>query len=299
LIVVFLTALVLYAVVPLWGAWRVRRTWNQFRYTVLHAMESPEVDFSLLQATLPIRGTVKLTGRLEAFEGADRLWIGNDRVSIPVSLRGVPVYFIDDTPDPFAVGTDPPRRADAESLGALPEGTQFLICGQLDRDLHGQPLFVSTSEHRLLVLAFEGDPTNVLTRAVFSGRSSIDLWNSWVPVSVGIGFLLFLILAYAELRSGGPRASGIIALALALLPATFFLPPGILFYYGFSRLWSVARDQRAWIDLSRTSSGRVQSERLEARRQAFWNEVMALFLLGIGLLANTLILVALLRLWIP
>lgn len=299
MIVVLLTAVLLYAVVPLWGAWRVRRTWNQFRYTVLHAMEAPEVDFSLLQTPLPSSGTVKLTGRLEAFEGADRLWIGNDRVSIPVSLRGVPVYFIDDTPDPFAVGIDPPRRAEAGSLGALPEGTQFLICGHLDRDLQDQPVFVSTPDCRLLVLAFEGDPSNVLTRAVFSGRSPIDLWNSWVPVSVGIGFLLLLVLAYSELRPGGSRASGIIALALALLPSTFFLPPGIIFFYGFSRLWAVARDQRARIDLSRTTGGRVQAERIEAWRQARRNELIALFLLGIGLMANGILLMALLRLWIP
>jgi len=297
---ILLVALVFYGIVPLWGAWRVRKSWNRFRTSGIEALESPEVDFSLLQSPdrLPAHA-VRLTGTLEAFEGEDRLWIGNDRVSMAVSLRGTPVYFLDEEPNPFAVGVEPPRKADAGSLGALPEGTQFLVCGILSRDSQGQAYFASAPHHGLLVLAFEGSPSTVLSRAVYAGRSVLDHWNSWTPFSVGVGFLLLLVLAYSDLRPSGDRHVGLGALALALLPATFFLPPGILFFYGFSRLWARARDQRARLDLIRMTMGRAGPERVAGRRQARHWELLAHASLATALVTNGVILIALLRLWIP
>ena len=92
---VLLVALVFYGVLPLVGAWRARRSWARFRESTLNALRAPEVDFSVLQSDGGLSpGTFRLTGTLEAFEGSDRLWVGNDRVSAAVSLRGVPVYFL-------------------------------------------------------------------------------------------------------------------------------------------------------------------------------------------------------------
>lgn len=296
----FLAALVFYAALPLWGAWRVRRSWKQFREAGIAALGSHEVDFSLLQSETELPDQpLRLTGRLEAFEGEDLLWIGNDRVSMAVSLKGVPVYFLDEEPDPFAVGVAPPRRAEASSLGALPEGTQFLVWGRLVRSSRGQVHFASTPNHKLLVLAFEGSASTVLTRAVYAGRPAIDHWNSWTPLAVGLGFLLLLVLAYGDLRPGGERRVGLVALALALLPATFFLPPGILFFYGFARLWTQARDQRARLDLTRMVTGRNDLGRALGGRQARTKELLAHGALGLAVLSNGAMLIALLRLWIP
>jgi hypothetical protein len=294
---IVLAALVFYALLPLAGAWRVRRSWARFRQAALRALGSPEVDFSLLQSEGTLPGhPLRLTGTLEAFEGRDRLWIGNDRVSAAVSLRGVPVYFIDEQAAPFAIGVDPPRKAEAASLGALPEGTQFLVAGTLARDERGLVHFASGPDHGLLVLAFEGDPSTVLTRAVYAGRPVLDHWNSWTPVSLGVGFLFLLVLAYAQLRPDGDRSSGLVGLALALLPSTFFLPPGILFFYGFARLWARARDQRARSDLSR-ATGRLATQ--QQGLSAPWCEAVSQLSLALGILLNAGLLVVLLRLWVP
>lgn len=295
---IVLVALFFYGILPLVGAWRGRRSWAHFRENTLNALRAPEVDFSVLQAEgPPPTGTWRLTGTLEAFEGSDRLWVGNDRVSAAVSLRGVPVYFLDDHPEPFALGVEPPRKAEAASLGALPEGTQFLVSGALARDVRGPVHFASRPETDLLVIAFEGDSSTVLQRAVSSGRPMIDHWNAWTPVSVGLGFLLLLVLSYADLRSTGHRESGLLGLALALLPSTFFLPPGIVFFYGFARLWARARESRARSDLARVQadSRRATWEAGRARRRELASQG-ALFM---GIVLNAALLVSVLRLWVP
>jgi len=298
LIPFILAALLFYGVVPLVGAWRVRRTWDKFREAALQAMMIPEADFSLLQAENPWpSGKVRLTGTLEAFEGADRLWIGNNRVSVAVSLRGVPVYFLDDQSDPFGIGVEPPRKAEASSLGALPEGTQFLVSGALMKDPKGLVHFGSGPGQGPLVMAFEGDPETVLTRAVYSGRSVLDHWNSWTPVSLGLGSLLLLTLAYGEFRPDGARDVGLVGLALALLPSTFFLPPGILFFYGFARLWARARDSRARSDLAKARGEAGEASRIG--KQAPWFEAVSQASLFVGVLLNAGLLVLLLRLWVP
>lgn len=299
MVAVVVLALVFYAVLPLWGAWRVRRGWDRFREAATAALHAREVDFSLLQSDSVLPGDpCRLTGTLEAFEGEDRLWVGNLLVSIAVSLRGTPVYFLDDQTAPFGPGVEPPRKAEASSLGALPEGTQFLVCGPLTRDDQGQVHFAATDDHRLLVLAFEGDPSSVLTRAVFSGRAPLDHWNSWTPLSLGVGFLGFFLLAWDGLRPEGDRSAGLWALALALLPATFFLPPGILLFYAFGRLWSRARDLRAQLALVRLRTEGDGEEALSIRSRARKDEVAAQASLGLGMVANVVLLAGLLRFWV-
>jgi hypothetical protein len=294
---ILLAAALFYAVLPLWGAWRVRRSWTEFRESAIRALDVPELDFSLVQVPSPLPGAFRLTGTLEAFEGNDRLWIGNRRVSVAVSLRGAPVYFLDEQSEPFGAGVEPPRKAEAALLGALPEGTQFLVAGGLARDERGQVHFSSANDQRLLVLAFEGDPQTVLIRAVFSGRSVVDHWNAWTPVSLGIGFVSLLILAYLNLRSPGNLTAGLLGLALALLPSTFFLPPGIVFFYSFARLWALARQHRARMDLARLGGGEACPPRTFHLRKALFWEVMAQLCLLAGILANGLLLVMAVHWW--
>lgn len=271
-------ALVFYAVIPLLGAWRVRRSWKRFREMAFRALKSPEADLSLLQSGST--SDFRLSGRLEAFEARDRLWIGGDRVSAAVSLRGAPVYFLDE---------EPPRRVEAASLGALPEGTPFLVSGPLTGK-PGQAHFAAAPGRDLLVLAF-GEPGTALQRAISSGRPRVDLWNSWTPVALAVGFALLLILAYLDLKPGGNREEGVMALALALLPSTFFFPPGIFGLMGFLKLWGQARTRRSEAD-AKTGSG-------STARGARWREIAAYISLFAGIAGNLAALLFLLDMGIP
>lgn len=297
--VVLLTALVFYVLVPLAGSWRLRRLWEKFRAKALDALDAGDIGFSHLQSDSVLPGhPLRLIGRLEAFEGEDRLWIGNDQISAAVSLLGTPVYFLDEQFSHDGLTVEPPRKAEAASLGALPEGTHFLVAGPVSRDSQGQVQFAAGPDHPLLVLAFEGDPQTVLTRAIYSGRPVVDHWNSWTPVSLAIGILLLLTAAYAGLRAGEDRSVGLVSLSLALLPATFFLPPGILFFYGFTQIWAQGREHRASADLGRAEHlPGAQITQWIAR--ARWYESAAQGLLALGMVGNTLLLVALLGLWVP
>jgi len=270
-----------------------------FRQDVLAALGALEVDFPLLQTGHVVpSGRHRLTGTLEAFEGSDRLWIGNDRVSVAVSLVHTPVFFLEGS-ETADEPPDPPRRVEASSLGALLEGTQFLVSGDLQADSAGQLHFASDpGAGRLLVLAFEGDPTTVLRRALVAGRPVIDHWNSWTPISVGLGITALLILAW--LQWGALGRSGPLALALAFVPSTFFLPPGIAFFYGFGRFWGRARRLRAEADIRRTQTGssRQPHSRAFRTKALVWESVAHGFLTA-GIVGNTLLLFWLVELWLP
>ena len=279
--VLLVIALVFYAVLPLLGSWRVGRGWTRFREAAFRALRAPEADLSLLQ--FGSTSDCRLTGRLEAFEGRDRLWIGGEHISASVSLRGAPVYFLDE---------EPPRRVEAAALGALPEGTPFLVAGPL-AGKPGLAHFSAEPDRPLLVLAFEGEPATALERAVVSGRPRVWLWNAWTPIAIGLGFTLLLMAAYFDLKPGGNRGQGVVALALALLPSTCLLPPGIFCFFGFLRLSAQARTRRAAADLRRLKGG------ADLKPGARWREILGGALLLAGTALNAALLLTLLRVWIP
>jgi hypothetical protein len=280
-VLVFIIAIVFYGLLPLIGAWRTGRQWERFREAAFRALRAPEADLSLLQSGST--SEFRLTGRLEAFEGRDTLWIGGQHISAAVSLGGTPVYFLDE---------EPPRRVEAAALGALPEGTPFMVSGPLTGK-PGQAHFAAAPDGGLLVLAFESDPETAIERAVVSGRPRVGLWNSWTPVVLGIGFTLLLILAYIDLKPAGHRDQGILALSLALLPSTLFLPPGLLGFYGFLRFSAQARSRHAAADASRLAG------QILPARGAKWREILAGTLLLAGTVSNLTLLVAALRFLIP
>ncbi|MEI8095583.1 MAG: hypothetical protein WCG80_15340 [Spirochaetales bacterium] len=296
----FLT-LLFYAIIPLAGAYQVRHGWRRLRQWVTSAAASRPLTFQALQTIQPDQGPYRLVGALEAFEGRDTLWIGNDTVSVAVNLRGVEVYFLEN-PDEGAEVQDPPRKVAWTRLGVLPEGTRFVVWGHLTPGNSGATnalRFAAAPARPLLVVAFSGEETTVLERLVRDSRQPIEHWNPATPVSLVIGFAALLVASYWELRSPGARAIGLIGLALALLPSTFFLPPGIVFFYGFARLWAQSRQLRARRDVLVFRSQAAGAEARLAGTQARQREVIANVILLVGAGLNALLLVTLLRWTIP
>lgn len=290
-----LLALLFYVAFPMAGAFVVRGGWRGLRRWLTAAAASPVVTFRALQEYRNDSGPFRLIGSLEAFEGRDTLWIGNEQVSVQVRIRGVEVYFLEH-PDEGGSPQEPPRKVNWTNLGVLPEGTRFLIWGYLSTS-SPIPLFESKPGKPLLVLAFHGDETTVLERTLRDSRQVIEHWNPVTPISLLVGFGTLLLVAYWELRFPGSRALGLSALALALLPSTFFLPPGIFLFYWFSKLWAESRTLRATRDVLRFR-GDAPEKALSCGLHARRLEILAHAVLAAGAGLNVFLLVTLLRLTI-
>ncbi len=293
-------ALLFYAALPLFGAFQVRRRWRRLRQRVTSAAASEDLTFSLLQTPGRHRGPYRLLGSLEAIEGRDTLWIGGESVSVPVYLRGIEVYFVednDDSVDSFAP-KEPPRRVPWNALGVLPEGTHFFIWGWLGEGT-AIDRFEAAPDRPLLVMAYSGDSRTVLERVIRDGRQPIEHWNPWTPVSLVVGFGTLLLAGYWQLHLPGLRETAQFGLALALLPSTFFLPPGIVMFYLFAKFWATSRAYRAQRDLVvfRSGAPNQQSRALASSARQLEIFAHALLLLGVGL--NALLLFLVLRLLAP
>ncbi|NNM54524.1 MAG: hypothetical protein HKM05_07360, partial [Spirochaetales bacterium] len=184
-----------------------------------------------------------------------------------------------------------------KDVRALPEGVTFFVAGRLT-EKDGRSQFYTQSQHKLLLIAYEGRSQTVLARTIWSARHKIELWNFLTPLSLAVGLSALLAAGYFLLKIPGERAEGLVALSLALLPSTFFLPPGILFFYWFSRIWRQSRRRRAERDVLAFEGKAGTMPWIEQKRSARHREILAMtaFLSGAGL--NVILLLILLRLWI-
>lgn len=295
-----LVVLLFYIILPLMGAFIVKSRWRLFRHWVRQAYRAERLQYHHLQDKALQGHRYTMFGRLEAFEGRDKLWLGDGNLSVAVQFRGADVFFLDeqtkidlDNLDTLPEPPPPPRRELWSQLGALPEGTRFVVWGTLEN--RNRPQFVSLKEQPLLILVYEGDSEGVLPQAIWAGRHQVEEWNFITPVSFVIGFAVLILGAYMDLRVPGARASGLSRLALALVPSTFFMPPGIFFFYWYNRLWAQSRRERGLRDLTMLRSVPSEEERLKYKKRARKGEVLAhvVFLTGAGL--NALFLVLLLK----
>ncbi|NNM68214.1 MAG: hypothetical protein HKM06_09410, partial [Spirochaetales bacterium] len=241
------------------------------------------------------------------WEGREILWLTDGQLSVPVDVKGADFWFLQ-TPDDDSwngehvfqrpdAPDEPPRRVFWKDLRALPEGVPFWVAGNLSAGPDGRVCFRNAETHLLLV-AYEGRPETVVARTLWSSRQKIEHWNFITPLSLAVGLMALLIAGYFSLRQPGGRAEGLIALALALVPSTFFLPPGIAFFYAFNKLWTESRHQRGLRDLAFLKNPLDHAARLQYRKKARRGELLAqvLFLIGAG--TNAALLLILLKIWI-
>ena len=97
-IVIFLifTALLFYLVIPVGGAFYVRKKWRKFRQNLRRSLDLPMVvpGFRRDDGSL---GLHRFLGELEAIEGDDLLWIHGALGTITADMRNASVYNMTDT----------------------------------------------------------------------------------------------------------------------------------------------------------------------------------------------------------
>ncbi len=296
MLLAFLTGF-FYVALPLIGAYIVRHRWRVLRSLVLSASHWLDCTFSDIQGPVPLSPR-RFFGHLEAWEGREILWLTDGKLSVPVNVEGADFWFLqtEDVPRTEA-SEEPPRRVFWKDVRALPEGVTFLVAGRLiEKDGRGQ--FHTLPQHKLLFLAYEGRSQTVLPRTIWSSRHKNELWNFLTPLSLAVGLAALLAAGYFLLKMPGERAEGLVALALALLPSTFFLPPGILFFYWFSRIWGKSRRHRAERDVLAFEGKSGTLAWMKEKHLARRHEILAMLAFLTGATINATLLLILLRLWI-
>src|SRR6056297_1940873 len=248
-------ALLFYAFIPGIGAFAIRRSWRRFRHSLTASATYTPLDYrELRKAEAESRveeRKYRFFGHLQAMQGDNTIWVSDGKVSVSADLERVFVYILSEESTWVESGyreypVNPPRKVLWEKISSLPEYTQIFLSGELEwRDNRG--VFKNSTEHPLLVIIYEGEPHDVLIRAVWSGRQKNEYWNSFTPGSLTLGSFSLFIYFYILMSFPKLLLPAIIALSLSLIPVVPLFPPAVLFYYYYRDFWKrgrVLRDQR-------------------------------------------------------
>jgi hypothetical protein len=313
-----------YFFIPGLGAFFVRSRWRKFRRSLVEALEYPEISYKDLHAkneTSPLSGRYHFLGVLEAIQEDDVIWLRSSEVALSADMRGQKVFLLpsqtvsgalsppeaaeeaspEDGPEPV-LSDETPQVVAWEKVRSLPEGIQVLLAGTLHiSDRKGR--FRSGKKDELLVLFYDGDNASLLRRAVWHGRQRNEYWNPFTGVSLGAGILMGMILSYFFLSAPMNRFPAILAIIMSLAPLMPVLPPGMIFFVLYRKLWRRGRFLRAERDILKLpprsfgqkkpppeeappASGQAEKQALRCERLAVRFELLSLALFLTGLLVN-------------
>jgi len=143
-----------------------------------------------------------------------------------------------------------PRKLNWESVYSLTQGTGIFLSGAVYLE-NGNPVFTQTEEHPLIVVIYDGKRETILRRSIWCGRQLNEYWNSLTPVSLLAGSFSLFVLAYLFFRQFDTRNVSVFILILSMVPVMPIVPPGLLFYSFYKRLWKKGRLLRGERDLLR------------------------------------------------
>lgn len=261
-LLLFLTALLFYFLVPVGGAFYVRGRWREFRYNLRFSLDLPMLKPRYLPGDRE-SGLFRFKGRLEAIEGDDIVWIKGPGGSVCADMRDAVVYNMTDPgsddqvysflyPFPLPrISLSPMRWSEVFSLT---EGTKVYLFGDLAVE-RGRYVLGSSRQMALTVIIYNEDPFTLIPRAIWSGRQSNEYWNALTPWSLLIGVLLLLIATAWLFQNSADYRLPFIGLLLALMPMVLFLPPGFFLFHLYKRFWDRGRKARAERDLMQLPMG--------------------------------------------
>ncbi|MDR1933567.1 MAG: hypothetical protein LBQ57_12190 [Spirochaetales bacterium] len=264
-----LAAVFFYLFIPGLGAFFIRSRWRGFRKSVIAALEYPEITYKALHSRgeMAESGHYHFLGVLEAIQEDDVIWLRNDEVALSADMKGQKVFLL---PSQTVSGGEPRDFAAADTSGgedeasflsdetpqvvawgkvrSLPEGIHVLLAGTLHiTDRKGR--FRSGKKGELLVIFYDGDNASLLKRAVWHGRQRNEYWNPFTGVSLAAGFLTGMSLSYFFLSTPINRIPAILSIIISLIPLIPVLPPGMVFFVLYRRLWRRGRFLRAQRDI--------------------------------------------------
>ncbi|MDR1950083.1 MAG: hypothetical protein LBQ38_11890 [Spirochaetaceae bacterium] len=252
LVIIFLVIL-WYGLVPVVGAFVTRHNWRVFRRRFDDLRLRPFLDYRAYRQGAG--GKYRFIGGFESLTDGKTLWIRNDELTIPVSLAGAHTYVLPmqeqgEDLEAFDPGEETPERIRWDRVSALNEGAKVFVGGYLlPRD--ARLTFLSTRDHPLLVIFYDGPDRSLTIKTIRAGRHKNEYWNGITPYAFILGTFSQILMAVNYLFRPAFRLTVITALVALFTPLFPLIPPGILFTILYQRLRRRARLFRAYRDLAR------------------------------------------------
>jgi hypothetical protein len=246
---------VFYGLVPVAGAFAIRRSWRRFRRRFDDLRLAPLLDYGVCRRLSEEGNTYRFIGGFESVTEDRTLWIRSDDLTIPVALAGAHTYVLpmqeqDQNPESFDPGGEAPERVRWDRVSALTEGAKVFVGGALALR-NDRWTFVSRKDNPLLIIFYDGPDRSLAVRAIRAGRHHNEYWNVITPYALALGAVSLIYMALAFLSRPAFRLTVIVALIAVFTPLFPLIPPGILFTVLYRRCWWQARIYRAWRDLAR------------------------------------------------
>jgi len=257
-------AILWYALVPLVGAIIRRREWHVFRGRFDELRLHPILDYRSYwqqgkdgQAErCPPGGhnAFRYVGGFESVTDRQTLWIRGDDLTVPVSLKNAKTYLLPmqenaDDVEAFDPGVESPQKISWERVSALTEGARVFVGGLLAlRD--GRWSFVSTKEHPLIVIFFDGPDNTLASTVIKAGRHRGEYWNSLTPYSLIVGAAFQILMAVSFIPRPAFRLTVVVAFIALFIPLYPIIPPGLLFTIVYRRIAWKARLLRIYAGLA-------------------------------------------------
>ncbi|MDC7234517.1 MAG: hypothetical protein PQJ58_14890 [Spirochaetales bacterium] len=262
LLLLLFIAFLFYLIIPIGGAFYVRKNWRVFRTNLRRSLDLPMAvpGFTEKQGSL---GLHRFLGELEAIEGDDLLWIKGSQGTITAEMKNARVYNMTDTGVqtrvyshlyPYTLPGKSLVHMSWNDIFSLTEGTRLFLFGDLNVQ-NRKYCLKSSRELPLTVIIYNEDPFTLIPRAAWCGRHSNEFWNFLTPWSVLTGTLLLLIHSVWFLQYSSNYSVIFISLFLSLIPLILFLPPGVFLFNLYKYFWDRGRRFRAERDLIRLPLG--------------------------------------------
>ena len=225
-----------YGLIPLVGGMVRRYKWYVFRRRFDELRLCPMLDYQRYRQQgehdtggSPAPAVFRFVGGFESVTDGKTLWIRGDDLTIPVSLKNAETYLLPTTPKSEDPADDEvPQRIRWERVSALTEGAQVFIGGLVARQ-DGRRSFVSTKEHPLIVIFYDGPEESLAGMVIRAGRQRGDYWNTITPYALVLGALGQILIAVQYIPRPAFRFTVIASFIAMFIPLYPIIPPGLLF----------------------------------------------------------------------
>ena len=249
LLVIILTVIVFYGLLPVAGAFFNRYRWKQFRNRFCGLTNAPLLDYRQyrqLESKEPpgiAPGVFCLTGEIESITDDQTLWVKSKDLTIPVSLEKTNCFLLPTSESEGVAGSKPeaPQKISWNRLSTITEGTKVFIGGQVE--LKDNRLNFCHSKQEPLTVIFYNCPDRELKSGIIkSARTGSRYWNNFTPISLITGAFILIIIAASFLGRPAYRLTVITSLIAIFVPVLPVIPPGFLLTFLHRRLaWDAGK----------------------------------------------------------